>query len=219
MHQIQSLLALWEHALTHLRATAPDPEQMLEGWRAETPAACTDTDLLREYGWVVACCGLTPHVVLKRWDRLTEAFWGWAAAAVAAHTRDVRTGALAVMRNPRKIEAILTFAQDLAREPGTMSRLAALPVKEVLAWLETLPFVGAQNKYHLARNLGWDVVVRTGPVPRLAAYLETTPDELCGQIAAATGERIRTVDLVLWYWGHQVGDRAMKEMVSLFRLL
>ncbi len=218
-YAIMNTLALWEHALDHLHATAPDPTAMLTGWRGEEPGRATDADLLREYGWVVACCGLTPQVMLKHWDRFSEAFMGWDPARVAARPLDVRIAALGVVRNPRKIDTILAFAADLAREPGQMVRLAAKPTKEVLAWMVTLPFVGANNRYHLARNLGWDVVVRSGPVVRLAAYLLTTSEDLCGAIAAETGERIRTVDLVLWYWGHQVGDVAMKEMASLFKLM
>jgi hypothetical protein len=212
-------VALWEHALDHLRATADDPEALLNQWRNEVPAKFTDRDLLAEYAWVVISCGLTPNVTMKYWDRLGEAFWRWNPADVANHARDVRIAAVTVMKNPRKMDAILAYADDLARHPGEMQRLAGLEQKVVLAQLTTLPFVGANNKYHLARNLGWDVVVKTGPVPRLAAYLLTTPEELCGRIAAETGERIRTVDLVLWNWGHQVGDAAVKEMASLFRLL
>lgn len=209
---------LWEHALDHLRATAPDPEAKLREWRGESPLNATDTDLLREYGWVVGSCGLTPHVMLKHWPRLTEAFGGWNPVWVAERRIPVRTAAMEIMRNPRKIDAILDYAHDLAVHPGQMARLAALPTKEVLAYLTTLPWVGANNRYHLARNLGWDVVVKTGPVVRMAAYLQTTSEELCGRIAEETGEKVRTVDLVLWYWGHQVGDAAMKEMASLFRL-
>lgn len=211
--------ALYEHALDHLRATEADPEGLLAQWRSETPDRCTDRDLFREYGWVVGACGLTPQVIMKAWDRLGEAFWAWDPVAVASRRTDCRIAALNVVRNPRKIDAILNFADDLAREPGLMQRLASLPLKEVLARLVTLPWVGVNNRFHLTRNLGWDVVVKTGPVPRLAAYLEMTPDDLCGRIAEETGERVRTVDLVLWNWGHQVGDTATKEVASFFKLM
>ncbi len=205
--------------MDHLNATAPDPAGMLELWRNETPEKCTDQDLFREYGWVVGSCGLTPQVIMKLWDRLGEAFFGWDPVLTARREKDARIAALGVMRNQRKIDAILAFADDLHREPGLMQRLAAMPVKQVLAQVNTLPFVGANNRYHLARNLGWDVVVKTGPVVRLSAYLETTSEVLCERIAEEQGERVRTVDLVLWYWGHQVGDTAMKEMASLFKLI
>lgn len=211
--------ALWDHALDHLHATADHPAEMLDRWRSETPDRCTDRDLLSEYGWVVISCGLTPHVATKHWPRFTEAFRNWEPRAVADNRIAVRTDALAIIKNARKMDVILDFADDLAREPGLMQRLAAMEIKQVMAKFATLPWVGANNRYHLARNLGWDVVVKNGPVPRLAAFLETTAEELCERIAAETGERVRTVDLVLWYWGHQVGDVAMKEMGSLFRLV
>lgn len=211
--------ALYEHAMDHLRATAPDPAAMLREWRGERPDRLSDRDLLREYAWVVACCGLTPQVIRKRWDALGEAFCQWDPARIGAQPAAVRIAALGVIRNVRKIDAICALAADLARAPGLMASLAPLAPKEALARVATLPYVGATNKYHLLRNLGWDVVVRTGPVTRLAAYLALSAEALCGQIAAQTGERIRTVDLVLWYWGHQVGDRAMKEIASLFRLM
>lgn len=211
--------ALYEHALDHLRATDPDPEATLALWRSEQPGSRTDQDLLAEYGWVVVSCGMTAHVTSKLWPGLTEAFHRWEPAAVAARPVDVRVAALGVLKHPRKIGAILDFAEELARGPGLMARLASRPVKELLAYLQTLPWVGERSRYHLARNLGWDVVVKTGPVPRLAAFLQTSPDDLVAATAQEVGERVRTVDLVLWNWGHQVGDGQMKEMASLFRLL
>lgn len=211
--------ALYEHALDHLRATEADPEALLAQWRSERPEDRTDRDLLAEYGWVVVSCGMTAHVTSKLWPRLGAAFREWDPARVAASPVDVRIEALGVLKHPRKIDAILDMAESLAREPGQMARLAARPVSEVLAWLQTLPWVGPTSRYHLARNLGWQVVVQTGPVPRLAAFLEMTADELVAATAAEVGEPLRLVDLVLWNWGHQVGDRHMKEMASLFRLM
>ncbi|HWI51297.1 MAG TPA: hypothetical protein VNT01_04070 [Symbiobacteriaceae bacterium] len=211
--------ALWDHAMDHLKATADHPDEMLNKWRSETPDRCTDRELLAEYGWVVISCGLTPHVAIKHWPRMTEAFRNWQPLEVAGNRIPVRIAALNVIKNPRKLDHILDFADDLAREPGLMQRLAAMDLKQVMAKLATLPFVGANNRYHLARDLGYDVVVKTGPVPRLAAYLETTSEALCERIAAEQGERVRTVDLVLWNWGYQVGDTAMKEMASLFKLI
>jgi len=211
--------ALYEIALDYLRATEPDPEGLLAQWRSERPENRTDRDLLAEYGWVVVSCGMTAHVTSRLWPALTAAFRDWEPAAVAADPLAVRAAALEHLKHPRKLRAIIDFAEDLAREPGLMARLAARQTKEALAVFQTLPWVGATNRYYLARNLGWDVVVQTGPVMRLAAYLGQSPTELVTRTAAAVGERVRTVDLVLWNWGHQVGDGPMKEMASLVRLL
>lgn len=209
-------LAIWEHALDHLRASDPDWAQTLESWRSERPDRKSDRDLMMEYGWVVACCGMTAKAILPRWERLSAALGDWEPArATGAPLPEV----LAVLNNRRKILAIQQFAADLAADPGQMARLAEMEPKQALAWFGTLPWVGPNNRYHLARNLGWDVIVTNGPVPRFAAMLELNAEELCAGIAAETGERLRTVDLVLWHWGNDVGDEAMRQMALLFRIL
>lgn len=209
-------LAIWDHALDHLKQSDPGWEQTLDTWRAESPRQKSDRDLMAEYGWVVACCGMTAKAILPRWERLGAALGHWdPAKAAGAPIQDV----LAVLNNRRKIDAIQAFARDLAQNPGQMSRLAAMEPKRALAWFATLPWVGPNNRHHLARNLGWDTIVTNGPVPRFAAMLQTTSEELCEGIAEATGERIRTVDLLLWHWGNDVGDETMRQMALLFRIL
>lgn len=209
-------LALWDHALEHLRRTQPEWESLLDGWRAERPEQKADRDLLAEYGWVVACCGLTARAILPRWERLGAALGDWVPDRAAAAPREQ---VLQVLANPRKVDAIQALAADLARAPGQMARLAARPLAEVLAWMASLPFIGPNNRYHLARNLGWDVVVRNGPVPRLAGLLGTSADLLCGAISDATGERLRVVDLVLWQWGNDAGDAELRRLAALLRVL
>jgi len=68
-----------------------------------------------------------------------------------------------------------------------------------LAFCEGLPWVGCVTKYHLAKNLGLDVAKPDVHLVRLAAADGTTPAQLCGRIAAATGYRVATVDLILWF--------------------
>jgi 3-methyladenine DNA glycosylase Tag len=208
---------LWDHAMDHL--CQAEGETLLARWRSEIPATFTDQDLLRDYAWVVFSCGLTPQVTQRYWERLGSAFRSWDPQAATDDSRSVRIEALGVIRNPRKIDAVLGFAEETVRNPGAMQRLTDQPLKEVLSQLQTHPFIGATNRYQLARNLGWDVVTQTGPVARMAQFLQTTPEGLCGTIAQSVGERMRTVDLVLWYWAHQVGDQQMREIASLCRLM
>lgn len=51
---------------------------------------------------------------------------------------------------------------------------------------------------HLAKNLGCDVVKPDRWLERLAAAEGTTPHLLCNRLAYASGDRIATVDVVLW---------------------
>ncbi|HUW65883.1 MAG TPA: hypothetical protein VMW83_14560, partial [Spirochaetia bacterium] len=55
--------------------------------------------------------------------------------------------------------------------------------------------------YHLARNVGLDVVKPDRHMVRLAQYLQySSPDELVSEIASETGERKGLIDFVLWRW-------------------
>lgn len=206
-------LALWEHVVAHLDATGVD----LDEWRGQDVRGLSDRDLLKEYAWVVISCGLTPAVTFKLWPGLTEAFGAWQPGRI--DPTQSRVAALSVIKSARKIDAIVQMAESLQSEPGQMDRLAAMPLRQALKWLQTLPWVGPNNCHHMARNMGFDCCVRTGPVPRLAAYLNMETDELCAEIASLTGERLRTVDLALWKWGFDVGDSEAKRWAALFRLM
>jgi hypothetical protein len=91
-------------------------------------------------------------------------------------------------------------------------------LQQVHAQVSTWPFVGAVNRYQLIRNLGFDEVAQAGPVARLAAMLETTPRELCAALAAATGERLRVVDLVLWRWAEATSRDEQWQCCQLARM-
>ena len=61
-----------------------------------------------------------------------------------------------------------------------------------------LPWIGPITKYHLAKNLGADVVKPDRHLKRIADAHGTDPTTLCQCLADATGDRIGTVDYVLW---------------------
>lgn len=79
--------------------------------------------------------------------------------------------------------------------------------EQIVSWVGTLPYVGGRIlRYHFAKNLGVDCAKPDRWLCRLAGVPEDGPVEenfrvamdLCRPIAAATGDRIATVDLVLW---------------------
>ena len=70
--------------------------------------------------------------------------------------------------------------------------------EDKLAFLEGLPWIGSTTKYHLAKNLGMDVVKPDRHLLRIAGHYGTTPHALCAQLAGESGDRIGTVDYVLW---------------------
>lgn len=67
-----------------------------------------------------------------------------------------------------------------------------------VGYCETLPWVGAITKYHLAKNFGVDVAKPDVHLQRLADLYETTPQALCEHIASIAGLRVATIDTLLW---------------------
>lgn len=62
----------------------------------------------------------------------------------------------------------------------------------------SLPWIGNITKYHLAKNFGANVAKPDVHLQRLADREGTTAQALCERLAAATGYRAATVDVVLW---------------------
>lgn len=69
---------------------------------------------------------------------------------------------------------------------------------EKIEFLESLPYIGKITKYHLAKNLGLDVVKPDRHLVRIAALYNTTCDKLCENISKNTGDKVSVVDIVLW---------------------
>jgi len=89
------------------------------------------------------------------------------------------------------------------------SSLRAIPdndIEAVLAWCESLPYVGATTKYQLAKNFGYDVCKPDLWLRRLAGVPEATSardafracQALCEHIADKSGDRVAIVDTLLW---------------------
>ena len=67
-----------------------------------------------------------------------------------------------------------------------------------MAYLESIPWIGGITKYHLAKNLGFDCCKPDRHLVRISKEYNTSPEELCKRISEATGDRVATVDLVIW---------------------
>ena len=65
-------------------------------------------------------------------------------------------------------------------------------------FLGDMPWIGPITKWHLAKNFGVNAVKPDRHLVRVADYYATTPDELCQTLARGSGERVGTVDYVIW---------------------
>lgn len=74
-----------------------------------------------------------------------------------------------------------------------------LDAEDKVAWCETIPFIGSITKWHLAKNLGANVVKPDRHLVRIAQAMgAASPDELCSLIASGSKDLKRTVDTVIW---------------------
>lgn len=149
---------------------------------AEGVGECPDAESFsREHAFVVCNSGMRAQVASRIFRRV------WQAVVEGSPITDD------IFRNKRKREAIQYVYDN--RERLFREYLAA---EDKLAFLETLPYIGGIIKYHLAKNFGYDCAKPDRHLVRIAGSHGTTAEELCGRLSRATGDRIGTVDVVIW---------------------
>lgn len=161
-------------------------------------ADLTETTFLREAAWVVLSAGLSELVVRRVFGPVSEAFFGWrSASAVTESASRCISRALPWFGHRRKLEGIAAIAREVhwLGFGQLRNEIEAFGVVR----LQSLDFVGPVTCFHLAKNLGLDVVKPDRHLVRIAAAVGVVnAQDLCEQIAAVTGDRLATVDLVIW---------------------
>jgi len=80
-------------------------------------------------------------------------------------------------------------------------KLQSMPTdEEKIEYLGKLSYLGPATKYHLARNLGIDCAKPDRHLNRLATQFGYKDDvqKMCKELSVATGDRVGTIDIVLW---------------------
>ncbi len=67
-----------------------------------------------------------------------------------------------------------------------------------LEFLKSLPWIGDITKYHLAKNLGLDMVKPDRHLVRIAEKEGKIPYQLCKELSILTGDSLAVVDTVIW---------------------
>lgn len=151
---------------------------------------------LLEHAYVVLCSGFKNSVVEGFWKDYVRAWRGWDNWDTIS-IRPVIEDCNAIFRNTAKNEAI-GKACVLMRLTGWKGVVESIEEKHEDA-LTVWPWIGPITKYHLGRNIGLDVVKPDRHLVRWAEHLGyETPLDLCKAIQELSGERLGTIDLVLW---------------------
>ncbi len=167
-------------------------------WQEELRLENVDErQMLREQAWVVLSSGMREAVVARLFERVSHAFCDWDAEAIQENSAQCTARALAAFCHPGKMNAIATNCRKLAEESLEAWKLALLAHGPT--WLTRLQYIGPVTCWHLAKNVGLDVVKPDRHLMRMArASGARDPRALCALFASVTGDRLAVVDLVLW---------------------
>jgi len=193
---LETAVQLFTKAREHVASAGKLGE--VEWQRTRNPQAFTESDLLRESAWVILCSGFREAIVRRVFDKVSLSFCDWESAAVIlGSARECRAGALASIRNTRKIDAILGVAQRVD-EQGFF-RLKKRILQDPILELQEFRFIGPVTSWHLAKNLGFDCAKPDRHLARIALALGFSDvHQLCKCIASAVEETVSVVDIILW---------------------
>lgn len=149
-------------------------------WSESVQPPATADDFAREAAFVICNSGMRFTVAQGIYRRVIAAI-------------DAGTPVADAFGHVGKAGAIETIWRD--RHALWASYMAA---PDKLAACEALPWIGPVTKYHLAKNFGANVAKPDVHLQRLADHEGVTAQALCDRLAAATGYRAATVDVVLW---------------------
>ena len=117
----------------------------------------SESEFLQECAWVVTCSGMKEAVVRKLFPRISVAFKLWKSAdTIVRHKEVCRTKGLSIFGHGGKIAAILANCEKVANS-GFDNILEGIR-EGGPEYLMTFDFIGPVTCYHLAKNIGLQVV-------------------------------------------------------------
>jgi len=157
----------------------------------------TASHVLREQAWVVLSSGMRATVVAGLFDRVSGAFCDWDPDGIQENPSRCIAEAMHAFAHAGKLSAIaancLMLSED-GLEPWKRALLAHGP-----PWLMRFRYIGPVTCWHLAKNIGLDVVKPDRHLVRMArASGMRDVTSFCSLFAQMTGDRLAVVDLVLW---------------------
>lgn len=167
---------------TAVAALSPHWADQIE-WSQRVKRPERPDDMAEELIFVICNSGMQHRVARLIFNRVMDAIYSRSPVYPTA------------FRHPGKSAAI----EKIWRERETLFvQLLALSDAEIVEWCGSLPWIGGITKYHAAKNLGADVAKPDRWLERIARDSGETVAALCQRLATTSGDRIATVDLVLW---------------------
>lgn len=158
----------------------------------------TETRFLQEYTWVVFSSGFRESVLNKKFDSIASAFMGLSNAdLIAKNSCACRKSALNIFGHRGKVSAVLKVC-EMIQSTG-FDEFTKKIKKDGVAFIDSLPYMGPATSYHLAKNIGLDVIKPDRHLIRIAQVSGyKSPHALCATINQAVGDTLAVIDLVIW---------------------
>jgi len=158
----------------------------------------SEGDFLREAAWVVLSSGMREAIVRLKFPAISVAFYFWRSAnQIVGNSEQCRARALTVFCHRKKINAIITIAEQICSQGFEIFKTRI--ESDGVEFIQSLPFMGPATSYHLAKNIGLDMVKPDRHLLRVAAVAGyESPMLLCEDISKSVGDRLSVIDLVIW---------------------
>lgn len=147
-------------------------------WAQTVKPVSDPLDFWGEFAWVVLNSGMKNQVARGIWQRVQPAVLSGQSASTVFRHKGKCAAIDHVYVNREKLLAEYQAAEDK------------------LEWLRQLPWIGEITCWHLAKNYGVDCAKPDRHLVRIAGDEGT--HELCARLSRESGDRIATVDLVIW---------------------
>ena len=168
-------------------------------WQDETRfSEITESYFLRESAWVVLSSGMRESVIRQKFPAISKVFYSWRNAKdIVNNSEKCKNQAIKIFHHQKKIDAIISIAERIFTQGFAIFKMHIQ--REGVKFIQLLPFMGPATSYHLAKNIGLDVVKPDRHLVRVAATAGfESPRLLCEEISKSVGDRVSVIDLVIW---------------------
>jgi hypothetical protein len=158
-------------------------------WAQTVQAPEAAEELWCEYAWVVLNSGMRNQIAEHIWHKVRPVVEGGGSAhEVFGHELKSDAIDLGWEKRQERFEQFDRVYRTFAVTDPTV----------IVSWCRELPWIGKVTCWHLAKNLGVDCAKPDRWLARVAIAAEESVEQLCQRLADESGDRVATVDLVIW---------------------
>lgn len=163
-----------------------------------SPDTIAPQEFFEEYIWVVYACNFDVTHLEDLWKPLREAYGKYDSL-----DRTSRQGVLDVINSERKWNAVYRTA--LIMQGFGWNEFRKLCLDEIDS-MTSLGFIGPVTKFHLARNLGFDVAKPDRWMCRIANRLGwESVNSMCEYLSKKYSMSMKEIDITLWKYVSDLG--------------